>query len=90
MAGPIGFGLAAMLSGNEMLGYALPAVLAVTAWIPVVNPLSQIYFIRTYRESIMRALCFPCGRRKVQPTNQTTAITGLSLMPPPSAIPCGN
>ncbi|KAH7718635.1 hypothetical protein AAVH_13951 [Aphelenchoides avenae] len=56
MALPLGFALGAMLLRSERAGLALPAVLAVCAWIPVVNPLSTIYFIRAYRESIIYAM----------------------------------
>ncbi|KAH7721042.1 hypothetical protein AAVH_11509 [Aphelenchoides avenae] len=63
MALPLAFALGAMLTRSERLSFALPAVTAVTAWIPLMNPLSTIYFIRSYRVTIMRTLCRPCVRQ---------------------------
>lgn len=61
---PIIFNIFALFLQSESLCSALPALLAVTEWIPVANPLSTIYFIRVYRESALSVLT-ACFRKRV-------------------------
>ncbi|KAH7724847.1 7TM GPCR protein [Aphelenchoides avenae] len=70
---PLGFALAAMLTESDRVSFALPAVTAITAYVPLLNPLSTIFFIRSYREAVIHFFSSHCVRKRIAPHASTFA-----------------
>ena len=80
---PLGLGLGALLLRVDAAGDLLPAASAIPAWIPVVNPLTTIYFIRAYREAVFRVMRTLSGVKVAPPVQDATVVMDSATSPAP-------
>ncbi|KAH7693091.1 7TM GPCR protein [Aphelenchoides avenae] len=73
---PLGGAIALLLLGVEQLHFFVLSCTGFVAWIPVVNPLCAMYFIKPYRREIKRRFASTVykSRSVIQPSNGTSVI----------------
>ncbi|KAH7722836.1 hypothetical protein AAVH_09651 [Aphelenchoides avenae] len=69
---PLGAGIVVVISGAVGLRSVIVSSTSFCSWIPVVNPIFTIYFIKPYRHALLGSLIAKLRRSRVA---QTTSVT---------------